>query len=92
MEDENSRDLPSAVELFRMLRRHVYAVLFDLNKKQLIAKNNPSQLPGWYMFIAIKLANIYTFNLIFQETNNYRNMLYKLAHLRYSSGVSCYHK
>jgi hypothetical protein len=54
MEDENCRDLPAAVDLYRTLRRHTYAVMFDLNKKQLIAKNNPSQLPEGSLDIVIK--------------------------------------
>ena len=52
LEEEANRELPSAIELYRPIRQNVYAVLHDLNKKRLIAKNNPSQLPGknWYYF------------------------------------------
>ena len=46
MEDEASRDLPSAVELFRPLRQNVYAILFDFNKRLLIYRNELKNLKG----------------------------------------------
>ena len=39
LEDENSRELPSACDLFRPIRQSVYAILFDYNKRMLIYRN-----------------------------------------------------
>ena len=39
LEDELGKELPLAVDLYRVIRQHVYAILFDLNKKKLIAQS-----------------------------------------------------
>lgn len=39
LEDEASRELPTAAELYKPIRQSVYSVLFNLNKLKIIHEN-----------------------------------------------------
>ena len=39
MEDENSRELPSYIDLYRPIRQTIYSVLFNLNKLKIVHEN-----------------------------------------------------
>ena len=50
LEDDNSRELPLAAELFRPLRQRVYGILFDLTKQMVGWRKN---LKSWFKSILI---------------------------------------
>ena len=55
LEDDNNRDLPSAVELYRVIRQHVYAILFDLGKKKAANKSSQNSM-YFYEYIQFSMC------------------------------------
>lgn len=44
LEDEASRELPTAAELYKPIRQSVYSVLFNLNKLKIIHENQVKEI------------------------------------------------